>query len=161
MKLDVDGARGFVIDNLCNDLLKIKDKTSIPPEEGSKVKQIVVRLLDSGLSSIEKYILEIKQTLCASLVLYKIVLMKDKNFGVLGIISDKALQESIRKKYLEPISNIVQIVLEEKEVKDEKGESIKLPAQLLEAYKKDKHQIEVLRFLIADINSVLAVPPTH
>lgn len=159
-RLDADGARAFAIDTLRGDIMGVKSKEELRAEDAAKVKAIVAKLMAAGLDDVkQKYILDVKQTVSAALVLYKAILKKDKQLGgAFAIISDKPLQEMVRKNCIDPILTVVAIVVEEKETKDAKGEQIKLPAEILEAYRKEKQQLQLLRFHISDIEAELAAP---
>eukprot|EP01022_Parablepharisma_sp_SALTPOND_P012053 TRINITY_DN153_c0_g1_i4.p2 TRINITY_DN153_c0_g1~~TRINITY_DN153_c0_g1_i4.p2 ORF type:complete len:726 (+),score=98.81 TRINITY_DN153_c0_g1_i4:4187-6364(+) len=152
-KLEADGAKAMVID--CLKSYIIKPNAEFKAETAGKIRTILMKLFADNVK-VKDNLLEIKETVSALLILYKALITKDKQVGLFGIVSDKHLQENVQKEYLDPIRNLVKLVVGEEESKTDKNEGVKIPEEILKAYKKEQNQLEILRFLIADIESTLS-----
>jgi len=147
-KLDADGARGMVIDRYKEIILKLKENEQLPYD----IKSIIEKLFEKHATDIQSNILENKETLHALLALYKVLIMKDKK-NRFGVMEDKKFQESMRSIYMEPINEVVKIIMGE----EVKAENVKLPEEIIGAYKKERNQLDLFRFLIADIEQYLSI----
>jgi len=150
MKTEPDGAKGMIIDCIKDDILHEKN---MDIAISIKMKQLLLKLV-TEIKIREVNVLEIKETINALLVCLKSMIIMD-NAGKYNVKSDINYKESIQKNLLIPLNDIIKLSAMTNEETKENKEGPKIPEELLKVYKKEKEKLELLRFLIFDIEELL------
>ena len=144
-KLEHDGAIGMAIDSFKSFVLSYKGG-----KPSFNLKGIIEKFFEIHIKDLEKNMLEKKQTINSLLVLYKAALLKDKALKIFEIANNKEFQAKIRTTYLNPIVETVKVIVGEKLPK---GNETNISEDFINAYKNERNQLEIFRFLIADIEA--------